>query len=39
VAENRAIAAPKQVAEEAAFEMTDFVSVTVYVTDLNDVPR
>jgi len=39
VAENRAIAAIKRVAEEAGFEMTDIVSVTVYVTDLNDVPR
>jgi 2-iminobutanoate/2-iminopropanoate deaminase len=34
-----AIAAVKQVAEEAGFEMTDIVSVTVYVTDLNDVPK
>jgi endoribonuclease L-PSP len=39
VAENHAIAAIKQVAEEAGFEMTDIVSVTVYVTDLNDVPK
>jgi len=29
-----AIAAVKQVAEQAGFEMTDIVSVTVYVTDL-----
>jgi len=34
-----AIAAVKQVAEEAGFEMTDIISVTVYVTDLNDVPK
>lgn len=34
-----AIAAVKQVAEDAGFEMSDIVSVTVYVTDLNDVPK
>ena len=34
-----AIAAVMQVAEEAGFEVTDIVSVTVYVTDLNDVPK
>jgi 2-iminobutanoate/2-iminopropanoate deaminase len=34
-----AIAAIKQVAEEAGFEMSDIVSVTVYITDLNDVPK
>jgi 2-iminobutanoate/2-iminopropanoate deaminase len=34
-----AIAAVKQVAKEAGFGMTDIVSVTVYVTDLNDVPK
>jgi 2-iminobutanoate/2-iminopropanoate deaminase len=34
-----AIAALKQVAEEAGFEMSDIVSMTVYVTDLNDVPK
>jgi 2-iminobutanoate/2-iminopropanoate deaminase len=34
-----AIAAVKQVAQEAGFEMTDIVSVTVYVTDLNNVPK
>jgi 2-iminobutanoate/2-iminopropanoate deaminase len=34
-----AITAVKQVAEEAGFEMTDIVSVTVYITDLNDVPK
>ena len=33
-----AIAAVKQVAEEAGFQMSDIISVTVYVTDLNDVP-
>jgi 2-iminobutanoate/2-iminopropanoate deaminase len=34
-----AIAAVKQVAEEAGFEMSDIVSVTVYITDLNDVAK
>jgi 2-iminobutanoate/2-iminopropanoate deaminase len=34
-----AIAAVKQVAEDAGFAMTDIVSVTVYFTDLNDVPK
>ena len=34
-----AIAAIKQVAEEAGFEMSDIVSVTVYITDLNDVAK
>lgn len=34
-----AIAAVEQVIEEAGFEMSDIVSVTVYVTDLNDVPK
>jgi 2-iminobutanoate/2-iminopropanoate deaminase len=33
-----AIAAVKKVVEEAGFQMSDIVSVTVYVTDLNDVP-
>jgi 2-iminobutanoate/2-iminopropanoate deaminase len=33
-----AVAAVKQVADEAGFQMSDIVSVTVYVTDLNDVP-
>ena len=33
-----AIAAVKQVAEEAGFQMSDIISVTVYVPDLNDVP-
>jgi 2-iminobutanoate/2-iminopropanoate deaminase len=32
-----AIAAVKKVVEEAGFKMSDIVSVTVYVTDLNDV--
>jgi 2-iminobutanoate/2-iminopropanoate deaminase len=34
-----AIAAVKQVVEEAGFEMADIVSVTVYFTDLSDVPK
>jgi len=34
-----AIAAVKQVVEEAGFKMSDIVSVTVYITDLNDVPK
>jgi 2-iminobutanoate/2-iminopropanoate deaminase len=34
-----AIAAVKKVLEEAGFKMTDLVSVTVYVTDLNDVEK
>ena len=34
-----AIAAVQKVVEEAGFKMTDLVSVTVYVTDLNDVPK
>jgi 2-iminobutanoate/2-iminopropanoate deaminase len=33
-----AIAAVKKVVEEAHFQMSDLVSVTVYVTDLGDVP-
>jgi 2-iminobutanoate/2-iminopropanoate deaminase len=33
-----AIAAVKKVVEEAGYQMTDIVAVTVYVTDLNDVP-
>lgn len=32
-----AIAAVKKVVEKAGFKMSDIVSVTVYVTDLNDV--
>jgi 2-iminobutanoate/2-iminopropanoate deaminase len=34
-----AIAAVEKVVKEAGFQMTDIVSVTVYVTDLNDVDR
>lgn len=34
-----AIAAVKKVVQEAGFEVSDIVSVTVYVRDLNDVPR
>jgi 2-iminobutanoate/2-iminopropanoate deaminase len=34
-----AIAAVKSVVEKAGFRMEDIVSVTVYVTDLNDVPK
>ncbi len=34
-----AIAAVKKVIEEAGFQMTDIASVTVYVTDLSDVPK
>ena len=33
-----AIAAVKKVVEEANFRMSDIVSVTVYITDMNDVP-
>lgn len=33
------IAAVKKVVEEAGFQMSDIVSVTVYVADLNDVAR
>jgi 2-iminobutanoate/2-iminopropanoate deaminase len=29
----------KKIVEGAGFQMTDIVSVTVYVTDLNDVPK
>lgn len=32
------IAAIKKVVEQAGFQMSDIVSVTVYVTDLSDVP-
>lgn len=32
------IAAIKKVVEKAGFKMSDIVSVTVYITDLNDVP-
>jgi 2-iminobutanoate/2-iminopropanoate deaminase len=34
-----AIAAVEKVVKEAGFQMTDLVSVTVYVTDLNDVEQ
>ncbi len=34
-----AIAAVEKVVKEAGFRMTDITSVTVYVTDLNDVPK
>ena len=33
-----AIAAVRQVVEEAGFRMSDIVSVTIYITDMNDVP-
>ncbi len=33
------IAAIQKVVKEAGFKMTDLVSVTVYITDLNDVPE
>jgi 2-iminobutanoate/2-iminopropanoate deaminase len=34
-----AIAAVQRVVEDAGFEMSDLVSVTVYLTDLDDVPK
>jgi 2-iminobutanoate/2-iminopropanoate deaminase len=34
-----AIAAIERVVKKAGFQMTDITSVTVYVTDLNDVPK
>jgi 2-iminobutanoate/2-iminopropanoate deaminase len=34
-----AIAAVEKVVKQAGFQMTDIVSVTVYVTDLNDVEK
>jgi 2-iminobutanoate/2-iminopropanoate deaminase len=34
-----AIAAVRKIVEEAGFQMSDVVSVTVYVTDLNDVEK
>lgn len=34
-----AIGAVEKVVKEAGFQMSDIVSVTVYVTDLNDVPK
>ena len=35
----RTIDAIKRIVEKAGFKMTDLVSVTVYITDLNDVPK
>ena len=34
-----AIAAVEKVVKKAGFQLTDITSVTVYVTDLNDVPK
>jgi 2-iminobutanoate/2-iminopropanoate deaminase len=34
-----AIAAIEKIVKKAGFQMTDITSVTVYVTDLNDVPK
>jgi 2-iminobutanoate/2-iminopropanoate deaminase len=34
-----AIAGVKHVVEEAGFKVSDIVSVTIYLTDLSDVPR
>lgn len=34
-----AIAAVEKVVKEAGFQMSDIVSVTVYIADLNDVPQ
>lgn len=34
-----AIAAVEKVVRQAGFQMTDITSVTVYITDLNDVPK
>jgi 2-iminobutanoate/2-iminopropanoate deaminase len=34
-----AIAVVRKVIEEAGFHMSDLVSVTIYLTDLNDVPK
>ncbi len=34
-----AIGAVEKVVKEAGFQMTDIVSVTVYIADLNDVPK
>ena len=34
-----AIAAVKKIVEKAGFQMTDIVSVTVYITDVNEVPK
>jgi 2-iminobutanoate/2-iminopropanoate deaminase len=33
------IAAVKKVVEEAGFKLTDIVSVTLYITNLDDVPK
>jgi 2-iminobutanoate/2-iminopropanoate deaminase len=33
------IAAIEKVVKKAGFQMTDIISVTVYITDLNDVPK
>src|SRR5580704_11100868 len=33
-----ALAAVKQVVEEAGFRLSDIISVTIYITDVNDVP-
>jgi 2-iminobutanoate/2-iminopropanoate deaminase len=33
-----AIAVVRQVAEEAGFRMSDIISVTIYITNMNDVP-
>jgi 2-iminobutanoate/2-iminopropanoate deaminase len=35
----RTIAAIQRIVEKAGFKMTDLVNVTVYVTDLDDVPK
>lgn len=34
-----AIAAIERIVKQAGFQMKDIVSVTVYITDLNDVPK
>jgi len=34
-----AIAVVRKVIEEAGFQMSDIVSATIYLTDLNDVPK
>lgn len=34
-----ALAAVKRIVEKAGFQMSDIVSVTVYITDLQDVPK
>jgi 2-iminobutanoate/2-iminopropanoate deaminase len=35
----KAIGAIEKIVKEAGFQMTDIVSVTVYIADLNDVPK